>query len=78
MYCLYNDFSDHEISRHRSLLAVYRAKAKLDRSLQNGSYLPTSPRKIIKGELERLDNDDQQLWFAIDQEFCYSPLSQIR
>ena len=78
MYCLFNDFSGREISRHRSLIACYKAKARIDRSLTNGSYLPMSPRRIVKGELVRLDDGEQQKWYAIDQKFCYSPLSQIR
>ena len=78
MYCLLNTFNNREISRHRSLIACYRAKARIDRSMRDGSYLPISPRRVIKGELVELDEDMQQEWFAIDQEFCYSPLSQIR
>ena len=45
--------------------------------MTNGPYLPMSPRRIVKGELIRLDDDEQQEWFAIDQEFCYTPLSSI-
>ena len=78
MYCLYNDFGGYEISRHRSLIAFYRAKARIDRAMTNGSYLPMSPRRIVKGELVRLDDDEQQEWFLIDHEFCYAPLSSIR
>ena len=78
MFCLYNTFSDCEISRHRSLIACYRAKARIDRSMANGSYMPMAPRRIVKSELVHLDDNEQQEWNYIDQEFCYSPLSQIR
>ena len=78
MFCLYDTFNGREISRHRSLIACYRAKARIDRSMASGSYLPMSPRRIVKGELIELDDDEIQEWFAIDQEFCYSPLSSIR
>ena len=78
MFCLFDTFNSREISRHRSLIACYRAKARIDRSMSNGSYLPMSPRRIVNGDLIRLDEDEQQEWFAIDNEFCYSPLSQIR
>ena len=78
MFCLYDTFNGREISRHRSLVACYRAKARIDRSVSNGSYLPMFPRRIVRGELVRLDNDEQQEWIAIDREFRYSPSSSIR
>lgn len=78
MFCLFDTFNNREISRHRSLTACYRAKARIDRSMPNGSYLPTSPRRIVKGELVHLDDEEQQEWIYLDQEFCYSPLLQIR
>ena len=78
MFCLYDTFNGREISRHRSLVACYRAKASIDRSMSNGSYLPMSPRRIVKGELIRLDDSEQRYWFYLDWEFRYAPLSSIR
>ena len=46
--------------------------------LEYHAFVSATPRRIVEGELIRLDDDEIQEWFAIDQEFCYSPLSSIR
>ena len=58
MYCLYDTFNKCVISRHRTVKAVAAADVKLQNSLSGGSYLPTTIRKIVKGEPVEIDDSE--------------------
>ena len=59
MYCLYDTFNKCIVSRHRTVKAVAAADVKLQNSLSRGSYLPTTIRKIVKGELVEIDDSTE-------------------
>ena len=65
MYALYDTFNRKIISRHRTIAAAVRADRKLQDSLSGGSYLPTTVRRIAKGQLAELtDYEIDEMHYA--------------
>ena len=71
MYCLFDTFNKNIISRHRTVAAVAAADVKLQNSLSRGSYLPTTIRKIVKGELVEIDDSNEMEEFLARFENAY-------
>ena len=79
MYALYDTFNDRIISRHRSIVAVVKAAEKLSRSMTGSSYLPTKLVVIDEcGDINDVDESDEQYHEHLTQKFHYSPLSEIK
>jgi len=78
MFCLYDTFNNRIISRHRSVRAVVRAAETLDRTMQNGSYLPTTIKKITSGEPVETTDEIKEQYLCERYEFSFSPLSSIK
>jgi len=65
MYALYDSFNKVTISRHRTIKAAVKADIKLQRSLRHGSYIPTVTKRIVKGQLVALTEDESELMLAV-------------
>lgn len=71
MYCLFDTFNKNIISRHRTVKAVAEAAIKLQNSLSRGSYLATTIRKIVKGEIVAIDDSSDMEEFLARWENNY-------
>lgn len=65
MFALYCNFNKVVVSRHRTIKAAVKADRKLQRKLRNGSYLPTVVKRIVKGQLVALTEDESELMLAM-------------
>ena len=65
MYALYDRFNKVIVSRHRTIDAAVKSDIKLQRSLRHGSYLPTVTKRIVKGQLVALTEDESELTLAL-------------
>jgi hypothetical protein len=69
-YVLFDSFNKCVISRHRTVEAAAKAKAKFFRDFYKnntkGSYLPVSLMQSVKGELEPVSDEDADRFYRIE------------
>lgn len=51
MYALFDTFNKNIVSRHRTIGTAVKADQKLQSGFRNGSYLPTTIKRIEGAEL---------------------------
>lgn len=70
MYVLFDSFNKCVISRHRTIEAAAKAKAKFFRLFyknnSQSSYLPVSLMQLRKGELVPVSDDDADRFYRIE------------